>query len=294
MKLRAVHLSILSIFVVALSMLFASFVSIVKADPLPGDYFYYSASSATLKSCSTTGFSFTITDFVNLSFPVNVTTTPTVNGVSIPGVSYSQPTFNHQSFVVTYFQTDVSSAFPTQSGPYTVVSRSLATYASGPNAGQAFFDATWTIFCDPGTGTGTWSYVLGGGTESTSTTSCVFPDAGDGRLNSLCDDAAQSATFYCTTVNNTQILSVFSVWNSKGTENFKVTQADLDKFPSKPTTNTLINAGKFASLYRLTSGELQVNTYAGNAYVFHGTPATIAQICSSIGQAYYKIDAIKE
>ncbi|GAB4549068.1 MAG: hypothetical protein OHK0023_12970 [Anaerolineae bacterium] len=66
---------------------------------------------------------------------------------------------------------------------------------------------------------------------------------------------------YTKVVNNVCRYEAFSIENSKGKRQFIVTQAELDRLPEFPETNTLIKASRDGSIamYKLTSGEYQVN-----------------------------------
>jgi len=109
------------------------------------------------------------------------------------------------------------------------------------------------------------------------TISCSFPTGayfGDGRLNAK--DAGETFALYCSS-------GVLNVWTidpatSVGKFAFSVTPAEIAAFPAKPTVNTAIKSGGGATLYRLTSGQLQVNrnekTGKTYAYIFNGCPAS--------------------
>ena len=95
----------------------------------------------------------------------------------------------------------------------------------------------------------------------------------DGRLNS--NDGAETFALYC----DGDVITVFAVdpVTSKGTLAFTVTPAELSKFPVKPGTAIKIKSAMGATLYRLTTGELQVNRLetTGKIYkfIFNGCPA---------------------
>jgi hypothetical protein len=82
-------------------------------------------------------------------------------------------------------------------------------------------------------------------------TRCSFTD---GRLNNC--DAGQTAAVYCLADGSVKILAIYK---SKGYDALLVTPAEIAKVPAKPAVNTAIKTGNGATLYRLTSGELQVN-----------------------------------
>ena len=83
----------------------------------------------------------------------------------------------------------------------------------------------------------------------------------DGRVNS--NDATETAAVYCEDDGG---VSVWNIVNSKGYFAFTVTADELAEIDDYPEQNTLIKSGSGVSLYRLTSGELQIN--APNNYVF--------------------------
>src|SRR5262249_23501471 len=85
----------------------------------------------------------------------------------------------------------------------------------------------------------------------------------DGRINSHASDAAQTAAIYCESDGG---VTIWAVKNSVGTFAYTVTGAQIKVVPAKPAKNTLIKKAFDIALYRLTSGELQVN--APNGYLF--------------------------
>jgi hypothetical protein len=88
--------------------------------------------------------------------------------------------------------------------------------------------------------------------------------AGDDRLNKC--DSGQTAAVYCLSDGSVKVMSIHS--DSKGYLAFIASPTDIAKVSAKPAINTPIMSGDGATLYRLTSGELQVNraeALAGNA-----------------------------
>jgi len=84
-------------------------------------------------------------------------------------------------------------------------------------------------------------------------------------------DSHATAAVYC----NSAGVDVYRLdWSGNGTFIFRATLAEINKVPATPASNTLIDgAGGFA-LYRLTSGELQVNTppnWEGKIYEYTWT-----------------------
>jgi hypothetical protein len=89
----------------------------------------------------------------------------------------------------------------------------------------------------------------------------------DGRANS--HDATESAAIYCEADGG---VTVWAVINSVGYPDFTVTKAQLDKVPAKPLKNTLIKSRMDIALYRLTTGELQVNAPGNYVFIWKGCP----------------------
>ena len=67
-------------------------------------------------------------------------------------------------------------------------------------------------------------------------------------------------------------VTVYGIKGEERTPLFTLTKAELDQLPQKPPTNTVIAQGSDVRLYRLTSGELQINAPPGTSdqleYVF--------------------------
>jgi hypothetical protein len=86
----------------------------------------------------------------------------------------------------------------------------------------------------------------------------------DGRINN--DDAGETVAIYCSKGD----VTVFAIFEGKGYLAFKVTKAELDKLPKHPAQNLLVKEAKGARLYKLTTGELQVNRASGEGteYVY--------------------------
>jgi hypothetical protein len=75
----------------------------------------------------------------------------------------------------------------------------------------------------------------------------------DGRINNTVAD--QPVSIYC----NDDGITVYAIFAGKSALAFTVTKAELAKYPEFPAQNTLIKEAKGARLYKLTSGEYQVN-----------------------------------
>jgi hypothetical protein len=96
------------------------------------------------------------------------------------------------------------------------------------------------------------------------------PDGfGDGRLNNF--DYWETAAVYCEDGG----ITVYGIdANSKGYVAFKVTKAELAKYPAKPATNILVKQAHGIQFYILSSGEYQINAATkepGKDYVFRWT-----------------------
>lgn len=88
----------------------------------------------------------------------------------------------------------------------------------------------------------------------------------DGREN--INDSAAEAAIYCTSSG----VDVYDLdFSGNGAFAFRATWAEIDEVPASPAENTLIDGVPGFALYRLTSGELQLNgpaDYEGKVYVF--------------------------
>ncbi len=91
----------------------------------------------------------------------------------------------------------------------------------------------------------------------------------DNRMNPACRTPWETAAVYCRGDGTVQIYKVDA--NSKGSLVLNVTPAQLAKFPLHPDHNTLIAESGGVRLYRLTTGEMQINASTatpGVDYVF--------------------------
>jgi hypothetical protein len=93
-----------------------------------------------------------------------------------------------------------------------------------------------------------------------------LPPFTDGRLNKFAADDFQSVAVYC----EKDAIVTYALYNSVGYFAFKVTAAQLAKFPEHPTKNTLIYQNLGVKLFKLTSGQYMVarNTSDGKVYTF--------------------------
>jgi hypothetical protein len=88
----------------------------------------------------------------------------------------------------------------------------------------------------------------------------------DGRLNDC--DADETAAIYCEADGSVMVMAI---WQGKGYDAFSASPDEIALVPKKPTANTAIKSGNGATLYRLMSGQLQVNRAAddtGKLYRF--------------------------
>ncbi len=88
----------------------------------------------------------------------------------------------------------------------------------------------------------------------------------DNRINA--SDLAAPVAIYCQT-DGVAFWDINSI--SKGTKAFLVTFDYIDSFPAQPSENTLLVSESGYSFYRLTSGELQLNSppnWEGKSYTF--------------------------
>lgn len=97
---------------------------------------------------------------------------------------------------------------------------------------------------------------------------CLGGKIGDGRLNDGGDQLAAPVAVYDTD----QGLDVYLInpENGNGDKIFTVTDAEVAGVGDAPTQNTLLDGAKGVGLYRLTSGEFQINAtnFDGSPYVF--------------------------
>ena len=82
----------------------------------------------------------------------------------------------------------------------------------------------------------------------------VCPMFWDGRLNDC--DPGQTVAVYCLADGSVNILAIYK---SMGYDAILASPSEIAAVPKHPVVNTPIKSGNGATLYRLTSGELQVN-----------------------------------
>ena len=97
---------------------------------------------------------------------------------------------------------------------------------------------------------------------------CQGGKIGDGRLNDGSDQLAAPVAVYDTD----QGLDVYLInpENGNGDKIFTVTDDEVAKVDDEPIINTMLDGAKGVVLYRLTSGEFQINAtnFDGSLYVF--------------------------
>jgi len=100
----------------------------------------------------------------------------------------------------------------------------------------------------------------------------VYNEACDGirdeRVNSGPNERAAEAAIYCKGYG----VDIYDIgWSGEGELVLRATWAEIDAVPNPPATNTLIDGVPGFALYRLTTGELQLNgpaNWEGKPYVF--------------------------
>ncbi len=112
--------------------------------------------------------------------------------------------------------------------------------------------------------------VAGGGTSS------LFHD---GRINN--NDGAETVAIYCRADGSIDILAIQP--NGQGVLAFVALPSDIAQVPVRPSVNRAIKSALGATLYRLTTGELQVNraeerTGKMYAFIFNGCPQPVGNV----------------
>ena len=82
----------------------------------------------------------------------------------------------------------------------------------------------------------------------------ICPVFWDGRLNNC--DAGETVAIYCEADGSVKVLAI---WQRQGYAAILASPDEIAKVPKNPKVNTVIKSGNGATLYRLMSGELQVN-----------------------------------
>lgn len=97
---------------------------------------------------------------------------------------------------------------------------------------------------------------------------CIGGSIGDGRLNDGPDQLAAPVAVYDTE----QGLDVYLInpANGNGDKIFTATDAEVAAVGDTPSSNTIIDSASGVALYRLTSGEFQINAtnFDGSPYAF--------------------------
>ena len=76
-------------------------------------------------------------------------------------------------------------------------------------------------------------------------------------LNSRASDAGETFAVYCQSDGSVKVITIHQ--DSKGYPAFTASPKEIAAVPNKPAANTAIKSGDGATLYRLTSGQLQLN-----------------------------------
>jgi hypothetical protein len=87
----------------------------------------------------------------------------------------------------------------------------------------------------------------------------------DGRLNNY--DAGQTAAIYC----EDQGITVYGFYKTISFIAFKASKAEIAAVPEKPIRNTKIKQAHGITLWRLSSGEFQVNAPDGYVFKWRGS-----------------------
>ena len=163
-----------------------------------------------------------------------------------------------------------SATFTLNSGP------SAGAVLSGPAAAPRTL--SFTVGSTPPSGLG-W-YIQSANGSVNVTADCGFgtnvgsssgPLFSDGRMND--SDAVETAAVYCQDDGSVRVyVPNVPTW----TIGFTASLAEIASVPKKPATHTLIKQGGGARLYRLTTGELQVNSpqsaQADYVFIFKDCP----------------------
>lgn len=171
---------------------------------------------------------------------VNTYTFTPVGTTTLPGggrywLVLTQPALN------VYWVSDVPAGPPT--GVFTFVANGrigAGTFAPIANRFKLAIDAD--------------SIAVSSNAQAADVPACINAD---GRVNSICNDPAQTAAIYC---NADGSIDVYGITENAGWLAFRVTQSEIDAV-GIPTENTRIAASEDSTirLYRLSTGELQVN-----------------------------------
>lgn len=147
-------------------------------------------------------------------------------------------------------------SFPTTNYPYTFVASITFNFA-----GSGTYTDTFTLVCNNGVVVSV--SVKNGNGSSGGGSGPIFDD---GRLNM---DALETAAIYCLADGSVRVYVPGSpLW----TIAFDASPAEIASVATKPLKNTLIKSGKGAFLYRLTSGELQINSSNNYVFIFKDCP----------------------
>jgi len=250
LKFYPIWQSIVGSFVVlSLVVVFVGFSRPTVVIAAPGSNFSFVGGVA--NSCSASG---------SLNIPViaNITSTDSSQGsLNIQGLgNVSNPSNNPNPNVngPTTFNFPLSPSYSV--APHTLITVSMTVF-SGLNFTGGSITHTLTFDCTTGA------------IKSSSRPGVHQCGITDGRLNCWPEMEAQPFAVYCES-GGVVIYSIDK--KGVGTLAFKVSKEELAALDPKPAKNTLITEGKDVALYRLSSGELQVNGLGDTFFIWKVCP----------------------
>lgn len=210
-----------------------------------------------------------ILTFAGFARPAAAARTCTTISGSYSGsvTSFTSPTFTLVAGDMVYASNAANSSSINGVGMVIVINGSQHPFQSAGSgaSGSVFVSANGSghvlFLNNAGSGRLNWTISYG---PTCGQTSVNFTD---GRVNS--HDAAESASIYCEGDNS---VTVWAVINSQGYFAFNASVKEIAKVPVKPEKNTLIKQAMNIALYRLTTGELQVNAPGNYVFIWSGCP----------------------
>jgi hypothetical protein len=173
----------------------------------------------------------------------NVTNTDSSQGsLSIQGIGIvSNPANNPNPTIAGSTNYFFPLSFPFSVSPHTPITATITVYSGLNFTGTAITRSL------------TWDCTTGAPVSTVGIHQCGITD---GRLNCWPEMEAHPFAVYC----EAGTVVVYAIdKQGVGTLAFKVSKEELDALDPKPATNTLITEALGVALYRLSSGELQVN-----------------------------------
>jgi len=241
---------IFSIAILVISLTF--FVSFSHPSKVQAAGYFLNFSLAGSASCNTTGTHIPETFVYNL--PAGGTSfqeTETVNGVVVGNFTGTIPLGGSGSS-----GGDAGYSFAATGYPYTYTFRLSFNFGA-----SGVYTDTIRLVCNGGTVVSV--SVTNGNGSGGSGSGPIFDD---GRLNM---DALETAAIYCMADGSVRVyVPGEPLWVIA----FDASPSEIAKIPTKPDKNTLIKSGKGAFLYRLTTGELQINATSNYVYIFKDCP----------------------